>query len=280
MLTSLLAHSRYDFVGRLSEEPLVVLSGCMIWFPITVIVVTLLHWMIVLEVDTIVGFLGIVGSICAGAVALDPPLAWLSPVLFLSVLGGSILLPVARAAGDRQDLRRIDREQLEGTWEAIQASQKNVMAMMRMAQAAAEQGWTSQAAAIAERALEGMPQQMFHHEYGALHKWKSQGPPTSEAAEFACLKCGFVNTPGDMVCARCHSAYVLDRVLARSVVAVPLVKRMLLGWIAVVGLLVAVPMTSSLAIPSGAIVALLIVEVALGLYLAFRALAGGSSTHG
>lgn len=244
--------------------------GCLIWLPLMFWVLSLVHWMIMGDIDGLTGTTGILIGFGLGIVALVPPVAILSPLSFVVVIATMVLYPFVKSALNQVELRSVDVEALQRTYDVLGQRPQNPSARFRLAQYLWKLGNPGHALAIAEEAVKQMPVQHFRDEHRILAAWKQNPLPPDVQRAIACPSCGFANPPGEIFCQGCGAPFLLHR-LDRRLGPGTAGRRMIAAWITMVAVLIGIPATSALPplLTIVSIVALLIfVGVVLG--LAFR----------
>lgn len=256
---------------RITEHPFVFFGGCVVWIPVAIWVVSLVHWMIQGDLDVLFGLPGVVAAVALGALTLNPPSPALSPVFFSVAVLGVVLFPSLRAALDRRALALIDNDSLASAHAALKEKPDNVGARLRIARIVARKGLPGHAAAIAHEALRGLPETHFTSELREAAIWQAQGGYPDASRPIACAQCGEANAPGDLYCRRCRAPFLLDWALgkwgggqtARKLIAV---------WVASIFAMAGVPSAAAALppVPAGIAIVVLFALVGWVLWLAFR----------
>ena len=188
---------------RLASDPLGAACGCFVWIPIAVWIISMVHWMISGEVETLFGLITIGVAIGLGMVAVNPPGPSLSPLIFCAVCATVLFFPLARLAMNRHALASIDIEQLEKYYAALLARPDNAGALIRLAELLYIRGFPSNAIALGEKALVALPANLFRAEHKMVNAWKFQVSGRNSFAATTCLNCGHSNNPIDLHCQNC-----------------------------------------------------------------------------
>ncbi|CAN5576169.1 hypothetical protein BH11ARM2_BH11ARM2_17300 [soil metagenome] len=252
-------------------QALFYLTGCLIWLPLCVWMVSLVQWMVSGETDVATGLIGIVVGLAMGAVAVTTPNLALRPFLFLAVLVTIIMYPFLRQAMIGRELKAIDVENMERSYQAIEERPDNAIAKLSLAKRAYALGYLNPAIGIAEEALNQLPKGVFEGDQKMVKRWKEYARRDPRAkVTLACPRCGNVNPPAATHCMKCGSRYLLDRSKVRFGPSVQ-GRKLLAGWIGMVLAIVGIPMASSLP-PMLALVAIfgILAVVGVVLLLAFR----------
>lgn len=257
--------------NRFLTEPFNLFAALLVWIPVGIWIVSLIHWMVTAEIDVLSGFAGICLAAAVGFLAVNPPHPSLAPVFVIVAIGTVLIAPVARLAMNRAALQSIEVEAIERAYEMLGAKPDNFGAKIRLSRALWNKGIGSFAVAIAEGALAAAPVEVFGEENRMLAQWKAAIRTNPGVTQIRCIDCGLVNEPGTMFCTRCGAPYLLDYAQGKWMQS-GLLKRVTAGWIAAVGALVAIP---SVAVAFPPVVSLIVVPLlvfvgAWMLYAAFR----------
>lgn len=257
--------------NRFLNEPFNMFSALIVWIPVCIWIVSLIHWMITAEIDTLSGLFGIVLACAVGFLAVNPPHPSLAPIFVLVAVLTVAIAPVARVAMNRAALQSIEVEAIERAYEMLSAKPDNFGAKIRLARALWAKGLSSFAVAIADGALQAAPIELFSEEHRMLSQWKASQAVNPGVTRIRCVDCGIPNEPGLMFCSRCGAPFLLDYAQGKFMKS-GVIKRVTAGWIAAVAALVAIP-TVAVSLPAVAAIVVVPILVAVGawmLYAAFR----------
>lgn len=258
------------------HQPEVLASGCIVWIPISIWVLTLVGWMITAEVEVGQGLLGIAAAMVLGFFTLQPPHPEMAPLFALAAFATIFLAPVSRLVVHRSLTNQLEVEAIERAYELLSEKPENTGAKVKLARAAYGKGIRLHAIAIADAALKGQNERLFQEELRILSQWKAAepGPPTPE--RIRCIECGIPNFPGAVFCDRCGAPFLLDYAKGRFVKST-VVRRVLAGWLVAVAALVGIPTAAVTLTPALAatVIVLLLVGGAWVLMGAFREPAAG-----
>ena len=257
-------------------EFLAVFSGCVIWIPITVMVVSLVHWMIMGEMDFLSGCAGIWFCIWLGFIALRPPDPVYSPILVVVAIATCVMYPFVRVGLTSREHRRIEIDQLSKAYESLQIRGDNPIAQFRVASQLYVLGLRGHAVKIAENALTRMPVATFRNEHQKVKSWKGIRMEPSEFAPIPCVDCGTRNDPGEIYCVQCREPFLLNR-FQKGIFKRGAARKVLATWGVLVTLCLVLPMVNTLPplVAIGAILASFIFAGA-ALFFAFRPEVGGA----
>jgi hypothetical protein len=240
--------------------------GCLIWFPLMIWTVSLIHWMIGGEIDVIWGIIGVSVGIGLGLAAFTPPFPGYSMIAFGVVLGTVILYPFLRSVMLEFDAKRMNIDRLQLAYEQLSHRPLNPASRFRVAETAYKLGMVGHAVAIADSAIPQMPIQYFRNEHATYRQWKGVVQHPDYFRAIPCKSCGHFNPPGEVYCEKCGAPYLLDRVQLK-IAGGDVATRMIGAWATLVLLIAGLPFTSILP-PMVQIVAILfLVSAAVGVFL-------------
>jgi len=248
------------------------LSGCLIWIPITIMVISLVHWLVAGEVDVISGLAGIWFCIWLGFVALKPPDPVYSPLVFVVAIATCIAYPFVRQGMIHREHRKIEVTELKRAYDSLAQRRDNPIAMFRIATQLHTLGFPGHALKIAESALSRMPMATFRHEHMKVKSWQAVRIDPNHFSPLPCPDCGAANDPGNVFCQQCQKPFLLNR-LRGGFFRGGNGKKVLAIWGALVTLCLVLPLTSSL--PPLVAIAAIVVSFALAaaaLFVAFKPL--------
>lgn len=225
--------------GAIPESMSLVL-GVIVWIPLTVWLMSLVHWMVTADIDFLSGFLGMCVGFCLGYFTLRPPIPILSPVFFGVTWLTVLLYPAIKSSLDKRALVAIDLESLDRTYGALATKPDNVGLKLKVARLVYNRGLMGHAIVLAEDALKGMPDQLFQDELKMISGWRqAMGNPT-QIRSLPCLECGYPNAAGRLHCERCGAPFLLHHAQGKWL-GPNLAKRVVAAWTAAIALLVGIP---------------------------------------
>jgi hypothetical protein len=233
-------------------------------------VLSLVQWMVGGDIDGLTGVVAICAGFGLGMLAMFPPLPILSPISFVVLVGTMILYPFVRSALDRRELRSVDVETLERTYETLGQRPLNPSARFRLATCLWTLGLPENAIAIAEESLKNMPVQHFRDEHRQLASWKTRPASGNRPQPLECPQCGRVNPASEIYCQGCGAPFLLLRVRRRFVPG-NMGRRLIAAWVAMVAVLVGIPASTALP-PMLTVLTILVLLAAIVvvIWLAFR----------
>lgn len=255
------------------------LSGGLSWvaaIPVAIWIFTFISWSIMGDIEPIVGVLG-TGAAFALLYALHAAPTPLFAVLGTVVLYGTVIaIPISRRHLSKRRFAEMDVEQIESAYRMLSVKPDNPAAKYRMAEGLYARGCLWQAVAIAEDALEQLPELGFEAERRAVGGWRRAAEARNQVSSLPCLQCGHVNQPESVYCGRCRSSYLVEhargRWLSRS-----LGRKLLAAWVVGLVVFVGVPyVASEPQITSGGQIVIIIAEVALCAFVLVRAFRKGA----
>ncbi len=225
-------------------DTLSLILGVIVWIPLTIWIISLVHWMISAEIDGMSGFLGICMGLALGYFTLKPPLPILSPVLFGVTWLTVLLYPVITSSLDKRALVAIDLDSLDKAYNALAQKPDNVGLKLKVARLVYSRGLLGHAIVLGEEALKGMPDQLFQDEHKMINAWKMAAGNPTEVRSLPCLECGYPNAAGRIHCEKCGSPFLLHHAKGKWL-GPNLAKRVVACWAAGIALFLGVPMALS-----------------------------------
>ncbi|HXH60893.1 MAG TPA: hypothetical protein VNI20_05995 [Fimbriimonadaceae bacterium] len=238
--------------------------------PTAVWVYALVGWMLMGEMDTALGVVGIFVAFGVGFVAAVPPVPVLAPIALAVLYLALIVFPVVKRQLDRQALIKIDVEQIERVYEMIAQKPNNAMLKFKLADALYTRGLVGHAVKIAEESLEGAPKDAFRNEYRTLERWKRAVRDPSHYRPIRCLRCGQSNGAGEVHCSRCGAPYLSEYARGRWL-GKALAKRLVASWVAASVSLVGLPLVLQADMDLAPKVLLVVVQMAVAGVLMWHA---------
>jgi len=252
------------------QQPQYLLGGCVAWLIIAAWIVSLLHWMVMTEVDVLTGVFGIGLCLGLGYSIIQPPVPMLRPLSAAAIFLSGVMFPIIRAAFHRRELRDADVEGVLKGYEGLVFRPNNPTAQIRLAKHLYRLGVRGHAMALAEVALQNLPVQYFRDDHRMVEQWRTRPPRPEEFAPIPCAECQHPCPAGTAHCAACGSRFLLDRVRGR-VLSSALGRRLLGAWISMVVALGGIPLATRLSGTLAVVVVVALVVAAVGaLVLAFR----------
>lgn len=251
--------------------------GCAVWVPIAIWFVSLIHWMIMGEIEFISGVTGIWALIGLGYLTIKPPRPELAYLSFAVVLISLIVYPFIRSALDRRELRSIDISSVEKAYDSLASRPNNPLAKFKLARLLYGMGMPGHAVVIAEAALAYLPEQHFLEEHKLLKRWKLLVTKPDLFRPIPCVECSALNAPGLIHCESCGAPFLLDR-LRGKFLPNALGRKLIAVWVAMVFGVVGIPAASTLPpLIAMAVIILLLAMVGVTLVLAFRPVSKGAT---
>lgn len=222
-----------------SNNPLWLFSAIVVWLPVSIWVVSLIHWMIQGDIDVLLGVAGSIIGLGLGMLTVKPPDPSYSPIFLCAILAVMVLYPfLLKLLNDRAH-SAIDVDLIRRAYEGIDENPNNFGARWRLAQQLYNRGVYGHALQIADDLLENADTDIFQDEIKILNRWKEQIHP-DEIRSLPCLECGNMNAPGEIYCSRCHSKFLLDYAKGKWL-GYRSMRRLISVWIAAVSGLVGIP---------------------------------------
>jgi len=225
-------------------ESLSIILGVIVWIPLTVWVMSLVHWMITADIDVPSGLLGMCAGFALAYFTLKPPIPILSPVFFGATWMTVLLYPAIKASLDKRALVAIDLESLDKAYSGLATKPDNVGLKLKVARLVYSRGLIGHAIVLAEDALKGMPEQLFQDELKMIAGWKAGAGNPTKIRSLPCLECTFPNPAGRLHCEKCGAPFLLHHASGKWL-GPNLAKRVVSGWFAGMALFIGVPMAIS-----------------------------------
>ncbi len=263
------------FSERVAADPFGFFAAFFVWIPVAVWVVSVVGWMVSGDLEALGGIVAIGVAIGLGVLTAAPPDPRLSPLFFGVTVLTVVMYPFVRTAAHKHAHAKIDIEQIDRHAETLRRKPNDLGAMFRLAELLYKRGLPAQAIALGEKALTGMPANLFRPEHTALSAWKAQATSPGLFRPVACLRCHEPNPPGNLNCASCGYPYVVE--LAKGRLLGPnTAKQLVAVWIAIVIALVGLPSAAKVAEKSPAMaVVLMAVQVTAGCAILLRSFLRG-----
>ncbi len=261
---------------RIQSQPTVFLLGALVWIPITIWVVAMVHWAVSGDVPGFVALVSIMLALTMGYFSINPPKPWVSPVLATSIFGTVICFPFLRSAVVRRELDQIEFEQVSKAYANLASSPNSTGLKLKLAKYMFDRGLVHQALAIGETSLVGAPKSAFGEEIRMVNTWKMMVRPPADDPRVACFRCRFVNPLDACFCERCGAPYLLEHARGGWISA-SLGRRVLASWIAGATVLVALPVTAS-SLPPLLALACVVIEIGIAAWIMLRAFRQGAQT--
>ena len=184
--------------------------SCVAAIPIAIWVFSLISWSIMGDIDPLLGAVGI-GTAFALLYALHTAPTPLFALLGTVVLFGTVIsIPVMRRHMTNRRFAEMDVDRIESAYRMLSAKPDNPMAKYRMAEGLYARGYLWQAVAIAEDALDHLPELGFEAERKSVGGWRRAAEARNRVGLLPCLQCGHVNQAKAVYCARCRSSYLAE----------------------------------------------------------------------
>jgi hypothetical protein len=226
---------------------LTTILGCLVWMPIAVWVISLIHWMIMGELEIPIGIVGVVLGFGLGYTALKPPenMQFLSPLAVFLVVGTVVLYPFLRNTFERHQLRGLDCDSVEKAYLAIGQQPTSPFAKFKLAEGIYRLGMIGHAVAIADSVMAYIPERAATDEFRTLRRWKQAGVPPETNRPIPCVECHTPCQPGWTHCKTCGAPFLLDRVKGR-ILPKGHARLLIAIWAAIVAPLIGIPAATAL----------------------------------
>lgn len=188
------------------------LLGCLVWIPIAIWVVALVHWTVQGDLDIVVLVAGFFAAVALGYTTMNPPDPTWSPILFGLATGSIAVLPIARSAFARRAVEAMEVERAEHAYATLRLKPNDLGARMKLARVLFAKGFVGEAIKVAEPALSGMPRHLAADEIREFEAWRYQAKDPALFRGLPCLNCRTMNTPGEIYCSKCGAPFLLDAI--------------------------------------------------------------------
>ena len=258
------------FADQIRSTPEVFIFGALVWIPIAGWTISMIHMMVMGDIDVISGFLAICVAMALGVITIRPPEPYLSPVCFGAVVSMVLFYPLIRANMTKRAMVKIDLEHLERMHENLRMRPDNNGTKFKIAAMLYERGYVSHAMALAENIAEDMPHELYPDENKLLRRWREETKGRLSSRSIPCPKCGAYNGPGGYLCSKCGAEYLLLSAKGNWLTGFWGTK-FLGAWIVAVIGIVGIPAVASLGLPTWALVTGVMVLLAGAVFVLLRA---------
>lgn len=213
---------------RIIERPNAFIFGCISIVLAVVVVTSMVGWMIMGELDPLVGIIASIVVIMVSYWTMQPPYDWMAPVLFFLLLGSFLAYPILTKWWNRQELKSIDADDVENLVEHLRLQPTNYLKMANLAQTLYDLRLVAYAIGIMHRALALAPKGVFTTERGKLKAWEDFTPLDLRNL-IQCRHCGATPNPDDILCPKCQADY-LGAHFRRGTMGHTGFRRTVVGW--------------------------------------------------
>lgn len=250
----------------IAANPMTFIFGCIIFVALAVWGVAIVHWMIGGEIEAWLGILAIGIGLALCYLAQAPPAPWVSPVIFFSMICMPVILPFIRKSLDERELRSMEIDRMEKFISAILHQPGSTISRMEVARTLARFGYVAHALGVSE-IISSAPLRQMDNEKREIKRWEFMLNPQNSHI-IPCLKCGSPGHASALICPRCQANYLVIYLRGR-IVGPALAKKLLVGWLLGVGLLLAIPWAAMALPPAGSLL-IIPMMLALGGYTAYK----------
>lgn len=189
-----------------------------------VCVVIIIHRMISADLAVVHGIVAMGVLLATLALCVRPPHPMFPILAWVAILALMLTYPFAETQLIKVQLRDIDVEKLERSYNALAARPDNAAAAFEVAKQLYAFGFVEQAIAIAESTLMQLSQKVdsvtnasfrdaFRAEQVLVNRWKHTPVPAPPPTARRC-SCGAENPAQAIVCQKCGRPYMLEKVRA------------------------------------------------------------------
>lgn len=251
-------------IERLQANPILTLLGVVCWIPIMIGIISLIHWMVMQEVDALSGMGGVALLLWAGFLAINPPSPLIGYVTIAAVFIGVMFTAPLLQRSKRRAMEALDMEQLETVYDKLRFQPDNHAMRFKCAELLMRRGLHAEAIALADKALQNLPQSSYASEHKVLNKWKMTCGVNWQKA-VRCPYCGVENEPGDLVCWSCRHEYLIT-LARRGWVPMEIGRRVVTSLILVLGMGVTVWAIPYAPFPDAVKIGLILLLVGFGIW--------------
>lgn len=215
------------------------IAGCAVWVPIGIWVLGLIQWAIQGDIDFLSALAGICVGIGLGATALLSKEPYMAPLILVAVVITMLAFPAVRSSLNKRALAQIDVEAIDRAYEALSMRPGNAAAKFKLAKAVYGKGMPAHAIALAEDAIQQMPEAIFPEEHRILKNWRHYRVPAGQG-DLSCLECNYMCTTGQTHCQRCGAPFLLEHAKG-AWVGKGLARKFIAAWVSIVVAIVGIP---------------------------------------
>lgn len=220
--------------------------------------VKVIWWMVMGEMDFGPGLLAVVLILSGFVLACLTPNPWVQGGTVVGMISLLIMFRFAADYLDRHDLREINVDRIERSYEELAIRPDNFPAWFSLARSLYEQGYRGHGIALAEQTLARIPterdaisnrslRELFTSEEREVRGWRADSAHPRYHRGVRCPRCRRENQPGTVNCLGCGEPYLL--LLARGTRGKGKVYgRLVVGW-AVIAVLIPFSAWSAVSLP-------------------------------
>ena len=254
-----------DMIGR---NPLGFVGACMVWIPVTIWIIAVVHWMIGGELDAVTGCLSLCVAFALGYFTSNPPQPWIGHLFFYTTIGTVAVFPFVRSGFQARQLAAMDVDLMREAYELLRSKRNNSGIILKMSRILADKKHYGHAIPVAELALQGLPAAHFHLEIAEVKGWKAMINPLHKYNLY-CKKCDTMSPGGTLFCPKCDHELLMDLVTF-NVMPAGKSRKLLMAWLILASLILIIPLASTM-LPIGPAIVLIGAVLALGGFVAVRA---------
>lgn len=194
--------------------PIPVLAACsvLVWIPVGVCFVSLVHWMVTGEIETFAGLILLFCMLSLGILTVMPPYPIASPILCGVAWTSMMAYPALRRKVIAHQLALLDAERMHKAYRQLDGNLNNIGAKIIIAETLHERGWYGVAVAVLEAAIQGQDPQFFGEQISQLKRWKVNPQVARQNPTATCHRCGHRNPAGAVYCKQCRERYLVELV--------------------------------------------------------------------
>lgn len=247
---------------QLFNNPGSLLASGVVWILLSFWILGLFQWAVQGDIDFLSALAGICVGIGLGIAAMLAREPYIPPLILIAVTLTMCAFPIVRSSLHKRALAQIDVDAIERAYETLAYKPGNAPVKFKLAKTIYHKGLPAHALALAEEAIQQMPEALFPEEHRILKGWRHYRTPPGQGA-ISCLDCGSLCQPGYTHCLHCGAPFLLDH--ARGAwIGKGLARKFVLAWIAIMVALVGIPLVAG-TLPAAAAIAVIIGLMAMAI---------------
>lgn len=257
------------FAERASAHPVELILALVIWLPIIVWSILLIHWMVSGDISAETGVGAICIAVTLGYFTVNPPHPSFGIISGIALLLTGVFAPLVRARANKRLNRQLDMERLAKAYEAFGNNPDNLGPQFSLAEILVEFGLTGHAIPLADDVVARMPKRMISSENLQIRNWKMR-PESNQTQPIRCPNCKATHAPGAANCRSCGSRIYLET-LRRGNFGKDL-NPIFAAWLLLVVVAMGIPFVA-MGLPRSVALPIIVLLVCLGIFVGIRTFA-------
>ena len=191
------------------------LFACIVWLMLPGWIVYLVGQMVMGEIDALTGLIVILMCLFVGMNMYGHPEPVVRTLAMIAVVLTVVLWFPARALMDKGADRAMLVNQIEMTYDRLNANPNDVVAQFRLAKQFEQLGRIDFAAALAARVAPNLPRNSYREEHQLTQRWQAIAAHRS-SNPVTCVQCRCPIRPGAIGCPSCGRAFAIDLAEGRN----------------------------------------------------------------